>query len=211
MSVVGFIRRMIAAGLDMETALTAGEAFEAECAAMAEVAVSPGARRTRRWRERKASQASQSVTCDAGDALLSRKESPQTPKETQLSSVPPSPPKGGSSPTKIAPTKAELDAIWDITPKLGRERSSRKDLERALTAAVRRGHEPEKIRSALLAAYASPSFSGDHAKGVHRLIENDRWQSFEESTGPPNAWDRSRDAEILQRMRDLADQRAANA
>jgi hypothetical protein len=82
------------------------------------------------------------------------------------------------------PTKAELDAIWEITPRIGRERSGRRDLERALTAAMRRGHDPAAVTRGLELAYASPTYSGDHAKGVHRLIEADRWQSFLEGEQP---------------------------
>ena len=92
---------------------------------------------------------------------------------------------------RFTPTKAELDAIWDITPKPGRERSSRKDLERALVAAMRRGHDPASVAAGVRAAYASTTYAGDHAKGVHRLIEADRWQTFVEEiapTPPPAAW-----------------------
>ncbi len=92
---------------------------------------------------------------------------------------------------RFTPTKAELDAIWEITPKPGRERSSRKDLERALVAAMRRGHDPASVAAGVRAAYASTTYAGDHAKGVHRLIEADRWQTFVEEiapTPPPAAW-----------------------
>lgn len=91
-------------------------------------------------------------------------------------------PEGAAHPARrITPTKAELDAIWEAAPKLGRERSSRKDVERALTAAMRRGHEPADILVGVRAAYASTTYGGDHAKGVHRLIEADRWQTFTEA------------------------------
>jgi hypothetical protein len=89
-------------------------------------------------------------------------------------------------PTK--PTKAELDAIWEITPALGRQRSSRSDLERSLGAAMRRGHEPKAVLAGIRAAYASESYSGDMAKGVHRLIEADRWASFTEDPKAGPDW-----------------------
>jgi hypothetical protein len=66
MSVVAFIRRCISAGMDMATALTAAEAFE-ESAPVYVPAQSKGAQRTRKWRERKAEQASQTVTVTLGD------------------------------------------------------------------------------------------------------------------------------------------------
>lgn len=57
------------------------------------------------------------------------------------------------------------------------------DVESALNAALRRGHEPEAVLAGLLAAYRSETYSGDKAKGVHRLIEKDRWASFVETSG----------------------------
>lgn len=82
-------------------------------------------------------------------------------------------------------SKSEMLAIWSEAPKAARERSSQKDLTYALEAAVRRGGRIEDIRAALKAAYASRSYSGDHAKGIHRLVQNDRWQSFVEASPGP--------------------------
>lgn len=113
-----------------------------------------------------------------------------TPTQTSLIADD-GPPLGKPDKPRFTPTKAELDAIWEITPKLGRERSSRKDLERALVAAMRRGHDPSAVLAGLAAAYASATYSGDMAKGVHRLIEADRWQTFIEEPKralPPAAW-----------------------
>lgn len=123
----------------------------------------------------------QMTSDDVSDDTPSPEEKvpPDPLKNSTPNPNPPSPPKGGSQPPRFQPTKVELDAIWEITPKLGRERSSRRDLERALSAAMRRGHDPGLVLAGVQAAYASTSFSGDHAKGVHRLIENDRWRSFE--------------------------------
>lgn len=88
---------------------------------------------------------------------------------------------------RTSPTAKEVEAIWSVTPKLGRERSGRKDLERALTAAMRRGHSPDAVLAGIKAAYASATYSGEHAKGVHRLIEADRWQTFVEAEAAPAA------------------------
>ena len=90
------------------------------------------------------------------------------------------------------PAKDEIEAIWAIVPRLARERSSRADLATALEAAMRRGHNPADVLRGLQAAYASATYSGDHAKGVHRLIERDRWASFEQADAckphTPLAW-----------------------
>ena len=106
-----------------------------------------------------------------------------SPTPPNQNSPTPSPPYSPPAPRK--PSKAEVDAIWEITPKIGRQRSGRSDLERSLTAAIRRGAEPADVLAGLKAAYASPSYSGEMAKGVHRLIEGDRWQAFvDDDVGP---------------------------
>ena len=139
-------------------------------------------RRRERDRERKRNvRRNPQTSADDADSFLPSEVSPHTPLPNNPQSMPPSPPKGGSSPTPIRlakPSAAELDAIWTITPRHGRERSSRRDLERALTAAMRRGHDPSRVLDGLRRAYASDSYAGERAKGVHRLIENDRWASF---------------------------------
>jgi DNA-binding MarR family transcriptional regulator len=76
------------------------------------------------------------------------------------------------------PTRAEGLSIWKACPRLARQRSSQIDVLKALEAAMRRGHTPQAVEVGLLAAYASKTYAGDHAKGIHLLIQNDRWQSF---------------------------------
>ncbi|MDO1560406.1 hypothetical protein Q0812_13305 [Brevundimonas sp. 2R-24] len=130
-------------------------------------------------------------SADKADPSLSE-VLPQTPSPTKPIQEPPYSPPAEAEPAAklrpLKPTKAELDAIWSATPRLGRERSSRADLDRALTAAMRRGHDPGRVLAGLRAAYASSSYQGDHAKGVHRLIEADRWASFvEPDPDPPPA------------------------
>ncbi len=91
--------------------------------------------------------------------------------------------KKGSDP---AFQKADVDAIWEITPRRGRERSSRKDIERALSSAVRRGHSPADVLRGLKAYYAGEDATKDdgrYAKGCHVMIENDRWEAFAPTVG----------------------------
>lgn len=94
--------------------------------------------------------------------------------------------------TKAKPVSVEVEAVWSIAPRQARERSSRADVETALTAALARGHALPDILAGLKAAYASGSYQGDKAKGVHRLIQNDRWASFVEAANIPTAWDDGR-------------------
>lgn len=91
-----------------------------------------------------------------------------------------------------AVSNADVDAVWAITPRQARERSSRKDVEVAIEAAKRRGHDVSSVIAGLRAAYASGSYQGDKAKGVHRLIQNDRWASFVETAPAATAWDDAR-------------------
>lgn len=80
--------------------------------------------------------------------------------------------------------KADVEAVWEITPKLARERTSRADIDKALQSASKRGHTPGQVLAGLIGYYASPDATkdgGKYAKGAHRVIQNDRWQAFSES------------------------------
>lgn len=99
-------------------------------------------------------------------------------------------------PSSPSVSQADIDAIWTDTPAKGRERSGRRDLERALKAAAKRGHAPAAIRPCLRRYYASDEATradGQYAKGVHRLVEMDRWQTWAEPEAQPIAdWPESR-------------------
>lgn len=84
----------------------------------------------------------------------------------------------GTKTTKVS--KEQVEQVWSACPAMARQRSSRADIETALNSALRRGHEPEAVLAGLLAAYRSDTYAGDRAKGIHRLIDKDRWQSFTE-------------------------------
>lgn len=74
-----------------------------------------------------------------------------------------------------------LDRIWTSAPAKARDRSSRKDVERTLAAAIGRGGDPDVIAESLTAYFSSEDASKDggaFAKGVHRMIEGDRWQDW---------------------------------
>lgn len=89
---------------------------------------------------------------------------------------------------KPLPTKADVDAIWAITPKSSRVRSSQGDLRKALSAAMGRGHTAQAVQAGLAAYFATSDATRDdgaYAKGVHRMIEADRWQTFAEGVPAP--------------------------
>ena len=92
------------------------------------------------------------------------------------------------SKTKPSPSLSpEAAAIWAAAPKIARQRSSQDEVAVALLAAVGRGHDPARVLAGLKAAYASTVFEGQHAKGVHRLIEHDRWANFLDDPAPAAA------------------------
>lgn len=106
----------------------------------------------------------------------------------------PSPKNPPLAPQGAEPLGEHVDAIWEDTPAEARKRSSRKDLETALKAAVGRGGDPAAIRQALKAYYRSDQASKEnyaYAKGVHRMVANDRWREWigvpGRESGPPKA------------------------
>ncbi len=112
---------------------------------------------------------------------------PSSPKNPEIGpliqspeSIPPKAPRGA---VQMGIGKDDVDAIWSIASPVSRQRSGRKDVERALQAAVRRGHHPSRVLSGLKGYFASPEATrdgGQFAKGVHRMIEADRWEVFAE-------------------------------
>lgn len=74
-----------------------------------------------------------------------------------------------------------VEEIWASTPAQGRARSGKADVRRALEAAVNRRKNPARIAAALAAYYASHDATKDNAKwakGLHRMIEQDRWEAW---------------------------------
>ncbi|HEV7352570.1 MAG TPA: DUF1376 domain-containing protein [Brevundimonas sp.] len=77
-----------------------------------------------------------------------------------------------------------IDKVWSSAPQKARERSSRADTTKALAAAIKRGGDPDEIVASLNRYWQSPDASKDggaYAKGVHRMIAEDRWREW--STG----------------------------
>ena len=84
--------------------------------------------------------------------------------------------------TPIVPkgTLEAVERIWSKVPKTSRERSSKADLKKALDAAVKRGCDLAQIEAGLGAYFASEDATRDggrFVKGVHRLVQGDRWSS----------------------------------
>jgi hypothetical protein len=74
-----------------------------------------------------------------------------------------------------------IDRVWSDAPPKARERSSKADVRRTLAAAVKRGGAVDEIIRALKAYWRSEDASksdGAFAKGIHRMIEGDRWRDW---------------------------------
>lgn len=79
---------------------------------------------------------------------------------------------------------ALVEEVWRIASQPSRKRSSRRDVENAIRAFLKRKGDPPALMASLRAYYASDQATkdgGQYAKGVHRLIEGDRWRDFAES------------------------------
>ncbi|MEI6439036.1 MAG: DUF1376 domain-containing protein [Alphaproteobacteria bacterium] len=83
---------------------------------------------------------------------------------------------------------AAVDAIWAEAPKPSRQRSSRADVARAMASAVKRGSSPPEVIAGLAGYFASDAATKDggaFVKGVHRMIEQDRWREFSPADAAP--------------------------
>ena len=84
---------------------------------------------------------------------------------------------------KGTPVSEVVERVWSKAPKTSRERSSKADLKKSLEAAVKRGCDLAQIESGLAAYFASEDATRDggrFVKGVHRLVQGDRWASHAE-------------------------------
>lgn len=152
---------------------------------------SRGAERQARYRERnKASlsvtehnEASPSVTRDDG-AFLSPSLPPTPPNPTtNLSPVPPIVPQAGQKSSPAKPLSTDLaEQIWQLANQPSRGRSGRPALRKAVTAAQRQGATPDALRASVSTHCAG---AGDHAKGVHRIIEGEHWREHLPRPEPP--------------------------
>ena len=91
--------------------------------------------------------------------------------------------------TKIPDSLAET--IWKLTPKMGRERSSEKQLEDALKKIPRsKKPTPEKLLAALEAWNKSETWTKDGGQfvgGIHIWVKNQKWKNPPEPSAPRSA------------------------
>lgn len=88
---------------------------------------------------------------------------------------------GEAGPAPAVDFKAAVDLIWQRASKMGRQRSSKADIEKALRAAVGRGNAIDRVLKGLGAYFASADATKDDGafqRGAHVVLTNDRWASF---------------------------------
>jgi len=181
MSLATLIRNMAAAGATPEAIALAVEAIEA-AEAKVEARRASARERKRRQRAGQSRDSHGTVTPLSRDPSLEEKGFPEPLPKTQTL-PPPSPPKGGSSPT----TNELADQLWALQPKKHR-RSTRPDTRKALAAALKRGGDPGEILSSSAAYYGRADCTvedGRFAMGAARLLAEDRWRDFLPSPEPP--------------------------
>jgi Helix-turn-helix domain len=121
------------------------------------------------------------------DVPVGSRAAQEAPQQTQRQIASDLPANGAGKPITepevLPPTpKGDVEAVWEITPTKSRQRSTSKaQVERSLGAAYKRGHTLEQILGGLKGYFASREATrenGQYIKGVHRMIENDRWLEF---------------------------------
>lgn len=189
------MRELIAAGVTGDALVTAIERIEASL----DPVVSAGAARTRRWRAKneeasQASQASQNVTCDGKERsptppkeiYISKKDTTEVGKEEKEEKS-----KKEQIPTIRAREIIELfeTRFWSAFPK--RDGANPKSPARkSFLAAVKHGHDPEKIIGGAERCRDSARASGiegtKYAPQAVTWLNQARWEDYPEgSTDPP--------------------------
>lgn len=117
-------------------------------------------------------------TLKSGDALS---PPPSTPPSEDLFGENQTP-----TPVNQLSVQQAAELIWTDAPQIARKRSSTSQVMKALQAAVHRRKNLAAIRQAVAAYYADPEKSKEdhrYAKGVHRVIQDDYWETWAQAEG----------------------------
>lgn len=201
--VAALIADMVRSGIDPEIiGRTAAALAEREPVLVAD---EQAERRRAADRERKAAKraAKDGIPQNSADSAETpppsspRQKAPQTPKKTHPLS-PPTPPIGpppqASKPDEIA------DRLWSLASKISRSRSTRPEVRRATSAAIKQGATEASLTASVQAMCRD---SGEFAKGLHRIIAGEFWR--EHGADPPAIARLPTPEERAYRARHLAD------
>lgn len=166
------LQKMRAVGLSLDDAIELALMWEEGV----ERQVSSSALRMRRKRERDANPSQCDVTCDA-QSLSPSPSSPTPPSSTNPIQLPPivpqkAKPKAAEKPPSV---DALVEKLWMAGNQASRTRSGRADLRKAVSLAVKAGATAEALEASVKAHCRE---AGDHAKGLHRLINGEHWRDY---------------------------------
>lgn len=213
MSAIAFLQRLLDAGLPLEAAMTAARLHEETMASTLPTAPSKAAERTRRWRERKASQdvtdRHETSHGDVSDAApLPLPSSPQTPQQ-------PTPTPGVRLPARKGPSKVDLArgflAFWQAYPrKVGKDAAAK-----AFAKAMGRITEDDPLAVILagieraLPGWTDPDFTPHPATWLNAGRWDDEPPPIRENRNDRPANDHRSSASYAQPSRAERDQSAA--
>lgn len=184
------VKRLADAGLDATAIVAALEAFEAVEEERKAAKRAGNRERQARKREREVAP-SQPVTRDIALPSVTTRDTP-SPFLPFL----PSPPDPPSPPTPTREDKSParkgrpgkpaehpaLDSIWEAASPTSRGRSGRPEANLAVIAALEAGATPEAI---IASVRENCRTGGDHAKGLHRIINAELWKDHAPRPEPP--------------------------
>lgn len=181
------VKRLADAGLDAQSIVAALEAFEA--VEEARKAAKRAGNRERQARKREREEPSSRVTerdialqpVTERDAPLPLPSSPQTPQQ-------PTPaPENNTPARKGRPAKPaehpSLDAVWAAASPASKNRSGRDETNQALIAALEAGATVDAV---IASVRENCRTGGDHAKGLHRIINAKLWRDHAPRPEPPS-------------------------
>lgn len=199
------IRKLAAAGLDTDQIASVAELMDAED----EARKAKGRDRVRRHRQARNAEKCD-VTLQNDTAVTGSFLSPSpTPPTTNLSPVTPySPPLKTAKTAGTAPHDEQnplvvAEQLWEIASKASKSRSGRPATRKATAAAFGKGATAKALRSSVVELCRT---GGDHAKGLHRIIEGEHWREFlAKPQAPPGPTSEAEQRRRLQHLHDTGE------
>lgn len=183
MSIIEFMRDLVAKGMSWEDAADFADRYERGVAQAVEAARptrSNNAERQARFRAKRATPVTDNVisnaTSNATDLSLSP-SSPTPPSSTNPIQLPP------IVPQKASPERAEkassaddlAERLWFVASQPSRTRSGRAKVRRAVALALKAGAHPASLEASVLAICRE---SREFVKGLHLIVEGEHWRDY---------------------------------
>ncbi len=182
------VEKLIDAGLDAHAILAALKAFEA-VEEERKAAKREGNRERQARRRAREDDASRVTSRDNALPSVTERDTPAPflPSPPDPPS-PPTPTPENNTPTRKARSAKpaehpSLEAVWTAATPASRNRSGRDDANLALIAALEAGATVEAV---IASVRENCRTGGDHAKGLHRIINAKLWRDHAPSREPPS-------------------------